>query len=346
MENFIKNIQPSDNSKDIRHIASLFATDLIASVAFGLEVNSFEDPNNEFLRNGHQNFALNFIKATQLTSAFFLPRLVPWVKARGFEEPIEKFFRRIFDYVFEERQKTGVFRNDLIDILISLNNTSESGVEFTGDVLRAQSAVFYAAGFHTISNTIAFALYELAKQPKLQDKLRKEIHGVLSKGGESTYETITSMEYLNMVMQETLRLYPTLAFLDREATLEEDEEYSLEPYSPFKIPNGMPIYIPQAAIYRDPKYFPEPNKFVPERFSPENKDNIISGTFMPFGIGPHKCIGERIGALIVKMGIFNILKDTTVRTNSSTPSSMEFDKKSFFINPKGPICLDIVKETK
>lgn len=315
-------------------------------MAFGLEVNSFDDPNNEFLRNGHQNFALNFLKAAQLTSAFFLPKLVPWVKARGFEEPIENFFRRIFDYVFEERQKTGVFRNDLIDILISLNKTSEGGVEFTGDVLRAQSAVFYAAGFHTISNTIAFALYELAKQPELQAKLRTEIKNVLSKGEDSTYESITSMEYLNMTMQETLRLYPTLAFLDREATLEDGEEYSLEPFGSFKIPNGMPVYIPQAAIYRDAKYFPEPNKFVPERFSFENRDNIISGSFMPFGIGPHKCIGERIGALIVKLGIFYFLKDHVVCTSDKTPTHMEFDKKSFFINPKGPIFLDIVRADK
>lgn len=319
---------------------------MIASVAFGLAVNSFEDPNNEFLRLGHQNFVLNFLKAAQLTSAFFLPKLVPWVKARGFEEPVENFFRRIFDYVFEERQKTGVFRNDLIDILISLNNTSEGGVEFTGDVLRAQSAVFYAAGFHTISNTIAFALYELAKQQDLQTKLRNEIESVLAKCEDSTYESITSMEYLNMTVQETLRLYPTLAFLDREATLEDDEEYSLAPFSNFKIPNGMPIYVPQAAIYRDPKYFPNPNKFVPERFSSENKDNIISGSFMPFGIGPHKCIGERIGLIIVKLGIFNLLKDHMVCTNEKTPTHMEFDKKSFFINPKGPIFLDIVRVNK
>uniref|UniRef100_T1GMF0 Cytochrome P450 n=1 Tax=Megaselia scalaris TaxID=36166 RepID=T1GMF0_MEGSC len=308
LESYINKIPSTDNNRDIRHITSLFATDIIASVAFGLEVNSFEDPDNEFLKNGHQNFALNIIKAAQLTSAFFLPRLVPWVKARGFEEPIENFFRRIFDFVFEERQKTGVFRNDLIDILISLNNSSESGVEFTGDVLRAQSAVFYAAGFHTISNTIAFALYELAKQPHLQDKLRKEI----SKEDSSSYEAIVCMDYLNMILQETLRLYPTLAFLDREATLEEDEVYSLKPYSNFEIPNGMPIYIPQAAIYRDPKYFPDPNKFVPERFSAENRDTFISGSYMPFGIGPHKCIGERIGALIVKLGIYNILKNHKV----------------------------------
>lgn len=90
-----------------------------------------------------------------------------------------------------------------------------------------------------------------------------------------------------MVVSETLRMYPILPFLDRVAT----DTYKV-PNSDLIIEKGTPIYISMLGMHYDPEYFPNPDKFDPERFSEENKRNIPSCVYLPFGDGPHACIGE------------------------------------------------------
>lgn len=96
-----------------------------------------------------------------------------------------------------------------------------------------------------------------------------------------------SLPYLDMVTSEGLRKYPLLHFLDREA--EEDYEF---PDTKVVIEKGTPIVIPMSGIHMDPKYFPNPEDFDPERFSPENKRKILPFTYFPFGEGPRNCIGD------------------------------------------------------
>lgn len=120
---------------------------------------------------------------------------------------------------------------------------------------------------------------------KIQDQVRSEIKQMLVKNeGKVTYDSMmnaTDMPYLQQVINETLRLYPILPVMDRECI--KPDGYSLEPFSDFKIPCGMPIYVPVFAIHRDEKNFPDPMKFDPDRFSPENIHNIKPYTHFPFG---------------------------------------------------------------
>jgi len=145
-----------------------------------------------------------------------------------------------------------------------------------------------------------------------------------------------------MVIQETLRMYPSLPFLDRACN--EEKGYSLEPFSDFVIPKGMPIIIPVHAIQRDPKNFENPNEFDPEHFSAKNKDNIKPYTFIPFGGGPRACIGERLGVMQTKIGLINFLKNHYVEPSDSTPRIMEFEKKSFLLQAKGGVILNLIRD--
>jgi len=90
-----------------------------------------------------------------------------------------------------------------------------------------------------------------------------------------------------MVLSEVLRLYPSLAFLDRQTI----EDYKISD-TDIVIEKDTPIYVSMFGFHYDPKYFPEPDRFNPERFSEENKRNIPLYTYFPFGDGPHMCIGE------------------------------------------------------
>lgn len=236
-----------------------------------------------------------------------------------------------------------------------------------GDILVAQAAIFFTAGYETTSSTMSFALYELANAPEAQECLRQEIRDVLIKNnGEVTYDIILNMRYMHMVVQEVLRLYPPLPFFDRQCDVPSSDSkgYSLSPFSDFMVPDKMPVYIPIYAIQRDEKvrgwsnpsndfylnhycffqYYPNPNKFDPERFSPENKHNIVPYTYMPFGTGGRACIGERFGFMQAKIGLFYFLKNHYVKTSPKTLKPMRLEKRAMILQAEGGIYCDIVRD--
>lgn len=334
-------------SKSIKPISSFFTLDVIASTALGIESNTLINPNAEFYKHGKVIFDFDFFRAIEFNCIFLLPKLASLIKAKLFGKKADKFLKNIYHFVMEERIKTGVYRNDLIDILLELkkaNSSKDCDYFFSDDALLTQVATFFSAGFETTSQTISFALYELAKHPEVQTRLRNEVKDVIEQtNGKISYDTINEMEYLAMVFKETLRLYPVLAYMDRRATLE-NEEYSLEPFGDFKIQHGMPVFIPVYAIQRDPKYFPEPEKFDPERFSQENRGNIESGTYFPFGSGPRTCIGERFATISGKVGLFYFLKNHYYRLNEQSLKEMKLRKSALFLQAEGEIFLDIVRD--
>lgn len=189
-------------------------------------------------------------------------------------------------------------------------------------------------------------MYELAKHPKVQEKLRKEIREMLARtDGKVTYEGVmntTEMPYLHQVIHEILRLYAILPILDRECV--NPEGYSLEPFSSFRIPHGMPIYVPYYAIQRDEKNFPEPLKFDPERFSAKNIDKIKPFTNFPFGSGPRNCVGERFGLLQVKTGLVKILKDFRLEPSEKTPETIVLDKRAMLIQSADGLFMKLIKD--
>ncbi|XP_055853966.1 cytochrome P450 6g1-like isoform X2 [Episyrphus balteatus] len=344
-------LDSNTNVTEVKDICGLYTTDVIASVAFGVQANSLKNPNAEFRRNGKALFKFTPWRAFEFTVIFFLPQFVKIFGCKMFSKEAAQFLRGTINYIMAERTKSGLIRNDLIDTLVAFKKAAEADkdkqhIAQNTDMLVAQAAVFFTAGFETTSSSMSFGLYELSKKPELQKRLRQEIKDALVKcNGKINYDMILEMEYLNMVLQEVLRLYPPLPFLDRQCTLAEGEkEYSMKPLSDFGIPNGMPVYIPVYAIQRDPKFFPNPDEFDPERFSAANKANFPQLAYMPFGTGPHNCIGERFGILQAKLGLINFLRNHSVTTCEKTHKKMILDPNALIIQSKGGIYLKIVRD--
>jgi cytochrome P450 family 6 len=186
----------------------------------------------------------------------------------------------------------------------------------------------------------------LAKQPDIQEHLRNEIREALVRhNGIVTFEMVSNineMPYAHQVLNETLRMYSVMPFLDRECT--KADGYSLEPFSDFKIPHGMPVLIPFFSLGRDEKYFPEPLKYDPDRFSPENIHNVPSCAHTPFGTGPRVCIGERLALIQVKTALVKLLQDFRVETTDKTPMTIEFTKKAMLIQSNKGLFVNFVKD--
>jgi cytochrome P450 family 6 len=132
-------------------------------------------------------------------------------------------------------------------------------------------------------------MFELAMNPDIQAKLREEIMtGLESNNGKVSYEMLHEFKYLHKVIQESLRKYPPIPNTQRRCT----KDYQI-PNTTLTIQKGTSIQFNMYSIHRDPEYYPEPEKFDPERFSDENIKARHPMAFIPFGDGPRNCIGIR-----------------------------------------------------
>lgn len=133
-------------------------------------------------------------------------------------------------------------------------------------------------------------------------------------------------------------MYPALPYLDRECTV----PYQF-PGTKVHVDVGTVVIIALDGMQRDPEYFKDPDTYDPERWNEENRSNIIPYTYLPFGEGPHNCIGARFGSLSTKVGLINILKDFEVLPCDKTKIPLEIDPRGFLTTIKGGIYLNMRK---
>jgi len=246
----------------------------------------------------------------------------------------------------EYRENNDIKRNDFLSLLLQIkkhgkinDDVGEAIGSMTTEELAAQSFLFFVAGFETSSTTMTFALYELAKNPDIQENLRQEIKRVLSQfDNKLTYEAMLEMKYLQMVIDETLRLYPPVDSLARVAS----NDYQI-PSTNLTIEKDMLVIIPVYAIHYNADIYPQPEKFDPERFNEEQKKERHPMAHLPFGEGPRNCIGLRFGLMQTKIGLINLLTNFKFSPSARTTIPMEFLPRSPLLSPNDDMWLKIQK---
>ncbi|XP_018571700.1 probable cytochrome P450 6a20 [Anoplophora glabripennis] len=344
-------IQDAVNIKDI---TSRFTNDVIVSCAFGMDCNSLKNPNNEFLKFGQNIFNSGILGRIKQLIVMLVPRQV-LIKI-GFKQTssaTESFFMKVIKDIVTYRESNNIVRKDVMSLLIQMKNKGSMSDEdvvkeneekdslLTMNELTAQCLVFYLAGFETSATTMTFALYELALNQNIQDKLREEICSVLKKhNGNITYEAVSEMTYLDKVLNETLRKHPPVPGTIRVC----NENFTI-PGTNVVIKAGTKVHIPIYGIQNDPEYYPDPDTFDPERFSPENKENRPAFTYLPFGEGPRICIGLRFGLMQSKVGILKIIQNFMVTLNEKTANPMRLDTRAFILGVRGGVWLNVARIT-
>jgi len=206
---------------------------------------------------------------------------------------------------------------------------------WTDDELVAQCFLFFLAGFDTSSTLLSFFAYELCINPDIQQKLYEEIqetHRILG-GKKLSYDALQKMKYMDMCISETLRLWPPAPTTDRVCV---KDYYHDDGQCKFKIEKDTVLTIPIVGFHRDDKYWDNPMKFNPERFSDENKDKIIPGTYMPFGVGPRNCIGSRFALMEIKAVIYYLLLSFTLEPNGDSQIPIKLKKSPMaMVSEKG-----------
>lgn len=213
--------------------------------------------------------------------------LLPWLahvplRNRMFDAAVHRLSAAI-DRIIAEYRASDTDYGDLVSMLLAAR--FDDGTGLTDHELHDEVMTLYAAGFATTANTLAFAFYELARRADIRERVEKEVAEVLH-GGPVTADNIRNLEYTERVVAETLRRYAPTWLGTREAI----EELDLGGVT---LPAGTTLFYSPYTLHNDPKYFDEPARFDPDRWTPQyRKDVTRSGTYQPFGIGNRNCIGE------------------------------------------------------
>ncbi|KAL0270238.1 UNVERIFIED_CONTAM: hypothetical protein PYX00_007711 [Menopon gallinae] len=342
---------------EVKDLMARFTTDVISSCAFGIETNSLENPKSEFREFGRKIFEANWRFVISNLVLSVAPKVGKYLGMRFFPKDVSDFFIEAVRQNIDYREKTQTKRNDFLQLIIQLMRagkiedadktpiegmTDEELVQkFSLHEAAAQCFVFFAAGFETSSTGLTFCLYELARNPDIQKRLQDEIDSALIDcNNDITYEKLHEMEYMDMVVQETLRMYPPVGNLQRKC----ENDYRI-PEMNVTIEKGMGILISVLGIHMDPEIYPEPEKFDPERFAPEERAKRHPCSFLPFGEGPRNCIGNRFGLMQMKTGLFYLLSKYNVEVTKTTPIPIEYDIRQFIPTAVGGMNLAFRKRT-
>ncbi|XP_050094490.1 probable cytochrome P450 6a13 [Anopheles aquasalis] len=320
---------------DVKDYSARMMIDNIGSCAFGIECNSFRDPDSAFRRTGQ--LAFEKPRHSQLVSMVL--RLYPAVgHALGMkanrDEVIDFFSRLVEETVAFRERSNGTKRNDFMDLLMELRAREGDTDGLSMDDLKAQTFGFFVAGYDTSSSNVTFCLYELALNEECQERARTCVLEALQKHGGMTYEAIADMDYLDRCINETLRKYPPLAMLQRTSC----KPYRI-PDSDVVLPAKMKILIPIYAIQRDARYYPDPDRFEADRFTPEAVAERPLCTFLSFGEGPRVCIGQRLGMMQARVGLATVLANFRIRPGPNTPIPLVYAKDSVTFQNRGPVML-------
>ena len=150
--------------------------------------------------------------------------------------------------------------------------------------LRDQVITIFLAGYETVANALSWTWYLLSQNPECERRFHEEIDRELQ-GRLPTFDDLPRLRYVEMVLAESMRLYPPAWAMGRFAR----NDFQLGEYF---LPAKTTVLISQFVTHRDARFFPDPLRFDPERFTPESKSRRAKFTYFPFGAGVRQCIGE------------------------------------------------------
>lgn len=336
LQHYLEPAAAKNEIVDMRAVVARFVQEVVASVFFGCETNCISDPKDDFSNVMNfflkDSFSINF----RSTAVFLFPSVLKLTGISAMEPEMRHFVTRLITEQIENRERNNTERKDFIQQLIDLRQADRDNKEvmLTIGECAANVFLFYVAGTDTTAATITFALHELTQSPASMEKLRKEIDEVLQRSnGVVDYEVVKEMKFLDLCIKETLRKYPVLPILNRECT----EDYQV-PDSKMVIRKGTQLLIPLLGYSMTEEYFPEPSRFIPERFDAESK-NYDEKAYYPFGEGPRNCIGLRQGVMSSKIALVLLL--SKFNFEATREAKIDFLPSVITLVPQGGIPLKI-----
>ncbi|CAN9498748.1 unnamed protein product [Ophioblennius macclurei] len=360
----------SGEAFDIHKCLGCFTMDVIASVAFGTNVDSQNNPDDPFVHYAQMFFNFSFFRPLLLFFVAFPSIMAPLVKffPNKRRNDLNKFFTSSIQRIIQQReeQPPEQRRRDFLQLMLDARTSKESASsegfdaanhgetdqrnsqespvrrsqkkQMTEDEIVGQAFVFLLAGYETSSNALALTCYLLALHPECQRKVQEEVDDFFTRHSSPDYANVQELKYLDMVVSETLRLYGPAFRYARE--IEHDCVVNGQ-----LLPKGAVLEIPAGFLHHDPEHWPEPEKFIPERFTPEAKAARHPFVYLPFGAGPRNCVGMRLAQLEMRMALVRLLRRFSIIACSETKVPLDLKSQST-LGPKNGVFVKIEKRNE
>jgi cytochrome P450 len=268
--------------------------------------------------------------ATQWNGFRLLLNLLPTAESRRFKEVMQ----RLDDYIFgliRDRRANGKDHGDLLSMLLLARD--DDGTGMNDQQLCDELKTLMVAGLDTTALTFSWALYLLARNPAVDGRLHEEIASVLQ-GRPPAFADLLKLRYTEAVVKETMRLYPPAWIVGREAI--RDCEIAGNPIRP-----GISVIMSQWVKHRDARHFPDPEQFLPERWT--GNLTLPKLVYFPFGAGPRICIGSSFAMMEAVLGLATIIQNFRF---TAAPDYRVEVWPAITLQPKGGIMLQIVPRSE
>jgi cytochrome P450 len=256
--------------------------DIVAQCLFGAEVTGVA----ERVGKSMQVVTDRFI--TDASRALLLPFDIPDFLAPGRRQAVAEL-DEIINRIIRERRAENQPRGDLLDTLLQVRDTD--GHPMSDKQLRDEVMTLFLAGHETTAIALSWTCYLIAQHPEIEAKLAEELRAVLG-DREPTHEDLPRLRYTEMVLKESMRLYPAVWGIGRRAIADCE-------IGGYRVTAGTNIFIFQSLTQRDARFFPNPSDFDPERWreDPVRSGKIPRFAYFPFGGGPRVCVGAAFAML-------------------------------------------------
>jgi cytochrome P450 len=225
-----------------------------------------------------------------------------------------------------ERRSAGTDRGDLLSMLLLAVDEQGGREGMTDRQVRDEALTLFYAGHDSSAAGLAWLWYNLGRHPEIEAKLLAEVDGVLA-GRPPRYEDVPRLPYAERVIKESLRLYPPAVALFGRVAVEDVE------IGGHAVPRGAYLHIFPWVTHRDGRFFPNPNVFDPDRFAPGAAERIPPSAWIPFGAGPHGCIGHGFALMEMVLIVATVLQ--RYRLALAVPPEAVVPEVHVFSRPRG-----------
>jgi len=251
---------------------------IVSKTLFDANVDLEAAEISDALTTSFESFNFAMLPFTEILEKLPLPAV------RRFNAARARLDRTIYRMI-DERRASGVDRGDLLSMLLLATDTEGDGSGMNDIQLRDEALTIFLAGHETTANALTWTWYLLSQHPEVEKKLHAELDGALG-GRVPAHEDLAALPFTRMVLAESMRLYPPAWAIGRRGLK------SFEVRG-FTVPAGSVVLMSQYIMHRDPRWFPDPERFDPERWTTEAQAARPKFSYFPFGGGARVCIGEQ-----------------------------------------------------
>lgn len=332
--------QNGSSALEAKELASKFTVDVVSSCIFDTDAQSFTNEQGEMREMGRKLVDQSFSSLLIVLLRSMFPKVAKALNIGMIPKSVEQFFTNLMSEAIRYREANSIKRVDYLEHLINLRNKKK----ITELDMAAHGVTFFFDGFEASSLAISFTLYDLGRHRSIQTRLRDELIQATNENNSIDYETLDDLPFLDQVFNESLRLWPAGPFFSKRCT--EPIDLDLSPNQQVRIEPGVCALIPFWAIHRDPICYENPDTFDPDRFDPQTGGTNPyreQGCFIPFSEGPRQCMGMRFARMLVKRGLYEVVKNFEVMVDGTkTEETLRMDPKKFLTDVVGGIWLKFV----